>query len=231
MKFSMPIAAIATSIFSFSVHAEDKVMHPVVFELFTSQGCSSCPPADAIASGYADQEGVLLLSYHVNYWDNLGWKDPYGSAANTDRQREYARYFSARNVYTPQAVIQGGFNVVGSNRTAVQNALRNGAKTEQWIPVKLSLSGRKISISLPASNALDANVILVGYQKFSENDVTRGENAGSRLSHRNSVKNVTLLGSWHGNEIALKQDKPEGDGVAVLIQSTSNGKIIGAAWM
>ena len=203
----------------------------MVLELFTSQGCSSCPPADRLVSNYADDAGVLVLSYHVDYWDYLGWKDPYSNAENTNRQREYAQYLRKSNVYTPQAIIQGHYDVVGSNQSGLANALAAAAKSGLWIATKLKTADKKANISLPATDNINAKILLVGFQKQASNAVPRGENAGEQLAHRNSVTTIIPLGEWHGEALTISNDLPAGDGVAALIQSSATGEIIGAAWL
>lgn len=232
MKYITTFMALFSALTPLSATAEGiSVAHPVVLELFTSQGCSSCPPADRLASKYADYAGVLVLSYHVNYWDYLGWKDPYSSAENTNRQREYASYLRSRNVYTPQAIIQGKYDVVGSNESGLANALSAAAKNGSWIAAKLEQTADKVAISLPATENINAKILLVGYQKQSSNAVPRGENAGEKLAHRNSVTSIVPLGEWKGAALNISKELSSGDGAAVLIQSTITGEIIGAAWL
>ena len=233
MKYLSTFMAIFSAFNPISTYAADSnpASHPVVLELFTSQGCSSCPPADRLVSNYADYAGVLVLSYHVDYWNYIGWKDPYSSAENTNRQREYAAYLRSRNVYTPQAIIQGQYDVVGSNESDLAKALDKAAKNDRWIVAKLERLGEKISISLPVSENINAKILLLGYQKRSINPVPRGENAGTQLAHRNSVTSIVPLGEWKGAALNISKELPAGDGVAVLIQSVDNGNIIGAAWL
>ncbi len=231
MKYLPAFMALFSTIHPLSAYAEGRsAAHPVVLELFTSQGCSSCPPADRLVSKYADYAGVLVLSYHVDYWDYIGWKDPYSSAKNTNRQREYASYLRSRNVYTPQAIIQGKSDVVGSNESGLANALSIAAKNGSWIAAKLEKSAEKVAISLPATENINAKILLVGYQKQSSNAVPRGENAGEQLAHRNSVTDIIPLGEWKGAAFNITKPLPTGDGVAVLIQSAATGEIIGANW-
>ena len=233
MRYFSTLICMLCAYYPLSTTAEGTVIpHPVVFELFTSQGCSSCPPADKIASKYADYAGILVLSYHVNYWDYLGWKDPYSTSENTDRQREYASaYLHSRVVYTPQAVIQGVFDVVGSDELALQGALSKASKNTIWVEAKLKITDGKLNVTLPVTSNVNANLLIVGYQKYASNAVPRGENSGTILTHRNSVTNIIPLGQWHGDALNMTKDRPSGDGVAVLIQSSDKGEIIGAGWL
>ena len=232
MKYLPAFMALFSAFNPLSAYGDgNATAHPVVLELFTSQGCSSCPPADRLVSKYAEDAGVLVLSYHVNYWDYLGWKDPYSSVENTNRQREYVSYLRSSNVYTPQAVIQGHYDVVGSNASNLASALGTAAKTGLWIEAKLKADDKKADISLPETGNIHARILLVGYQKQSSNAVPRGENAGAQLVHRNSVTSIISLGDWHGAALKLSKELPAGDGVALLIQSSDTGEILGAAWL
>ncbi|MBY0356068.1 MAG: DUF1223 domain-containing protein [Rickettsiales bacterium] len=232
MKIFSAFIGIMSAYSAVTAHAQTTpASHPAVLELFTSQGCSSCPPADKIVSSYADNAGVLVLSYHVNYWDYLGWKDPYSSAENTERQREYAAYLRARNVYTPQVIIQGKYDVVGSNRAALQSALVKATKQPQWHEPHLTRDNGGLKIQLSEAQGIDAILLVVGFQKHSTNGVARGENAGEQLSHRNSVTSTTSLGVWNGKPLTKSFALPKGDGAAILIQSRETGEIIGAGWL
>jgi len=233
MKYFSAIIAILSAYYPLSTRAEElKVVHPVVLELFTSQGCSSCPPADMLASKYAEDPNILVLSYHVHYWDYLGWKDPFSSTDNTNRQHEYAQYLGSKGVYTPQAIIQGTYDIVGSDARGLQNAFIKTANSgKHWITPTLSSRDGTLLINLPAQENIRANIVIVGYQKHSSNAVTRGENSGDKLSHRNSVTTILPLGEWHGEAINITKSTPQGDGLAVLIQSSDKGEIIGAAWL
>lgn len=122
-------------------------------------------------------------------------------------------------------------DVVGSDESALQNALSKASKNSLWVNAKLNLSGKKLQIALPAMTGVSANLLLVGYQKYASNDVPRGENAGATLSHRNSVTSIIRLGNWEGEAFSASKDKPEGDGVALLIQSSDTGEIIEAVWL
>lgn len=204
--------------------------HPAVLELFTSQGCSSCPPADKVAAAYADSKDVLVLSFHVTYWNHLGWSDPYSKGAYDARQTNYAHKLHLDGLYTPQAVIQGTYDVVGSEASGVEAALEKGGKQTNWVSPTLSIQGGLTEISLPAGSPEDAEVLLVGYRKVVKNSVPRGENTGATLAHRNSVTEISSVGQYKGKAFTKKATTPQGDGVAVLLQDRKSGKIIGASW-
>ena len=207
---------------------------PVVVELFTSQGCSSCPPAEALLRDLAVEPDILALEFHVDYWDYLGWADPYADPAFTHRQRAYARYFNSQMVYTPQMVFQGMSETAGSRKGRVMEHIA-AAQALQKTPVSATVSAtRQIALEIDAhSQRVDATLLLVAYDDYRETRITRGENAGKFLSHRHVVRAMASLGSWDGSPLslmrAIPESMPEGTGYAVLIQSKGNGHILGAA--
>jgi len=206
-----------------------------VIELFTSEGCWSCPPAEAKLAGIVDKPGVLALSYHVDYWDYIGWKDPYASPLFTDRQRQYARYLQSRTVYTPQMVFQGAFHAPGSRPGEMERELKRIDKMER-ISVSLEqVTDDMVEIKLPDHpGAPKAEVQLVMYEHELTTDVLRGENAGKTLTHRNVVRNLTAVGIWQGEADTMRMNvlaermRP-GNGCAVLVQAIDSGRILGAA--
>ncbi|HEY4043693.1 MAG TPA: DUF1223 domain-containing protein, partial [Rhodopila sp.] len=206
-----------------AVHAQDA---PVVVELFTSQGCSSCPPADAFLTDLARQRrDVLPLAFHVTYWDYLGWKDPYALDAATARQREYARHLGDDGVYTPQMVVDGGKGFVGSSRAEGLGAI--AAAGRKIVPVSVMRDGASLLVKVgPGSGT--AQVILVGFDPAHETPVGRGENSGRTLHETNIVRSLTPLGGWTGAAVTLRPAPPAGEGFAVLLQA-EDGRIIGAA--
>lgn len=203
--------------------------HPAVLELFTSQGCSSCPPADKLAANYADRPDVLVLSYHISYWDRLGWKDPFSSDQWTERQQEYVQKLNLRNAYTPQAIIQGQHDVVGSRTSALASAINAAQRMPEWVNIEVKHENGKLAITLPEST-LGASLVLVGYEKSSSNAVPRGENAGLQLAHRNNVVELRHLEMWDGHAKTRIEEPPNGNGAAVLLQ-LNDGRIIGADWL
>lgn len=200
---------------------------PVVVELFTSQGCSSCPPADALLSTLADRPGVLALAFHVDYWNRLGWTDPFSGPWATARQTVYAAQIGADQVYTPQAVIDGRGDVVGSDRAAMEAAIA-AARSDPSVPLALtSPSGSALQVSVDAAAPADAVLWLVGFDDRHDTPVRRGENAGKTLIDRNVVRSLTRLDGWApGGTVAAA--RPAGDRAAVLLQA-ADGRILGAA--
>jgi hypothetical protein len=205
----------------------------VVVELFTSQGCSSCPPADALLSELARRQDVLALSEHVDYWDYLGWKDPFSSAEVTQRQRDYARTLGLGYVYTPQMVIQGTRQVIGSDRAAVIEGI---AKMRASGGVSVGIrpdAARQVRISLTEQNAgEDADLWLVVFDKQHTTRIERGENRGRELRHHNVVRGLSHVGTWAGRPLSLAVSMPDvggRDACAVLVQGKRSGRILGAA--
>lgn len=199
---------------------------PVVVELFTSQGCSSCPPADAFLTDLAHQRpDVLPLSFHVTYWDYLGWKDRYSLDAATTRQREYARFLGEDGVYTPQMVVDGTTGFVGSNRSQGLSVIATAA--HKSIPISVTRDGQALLINVGAG-AGRARVLLVGFDPAHETPIGRGENGGRTLRETNIVRSLTPVGTWTGSSVQLRQTPPAGEAFAVLLQA-EDGHIIGAA--
>jgi len=208
---------------------------PVVVELFTSQGCSDCPPADALLGELARRDDVLALAFHVDYWNNLGWKDPFSSADATSRQNGYEPHFRLNYVYTPQMVVDGAHDVVGSERDNVL-ALLKGMR--DGVPLSATRDAQSMVIEIgapPASlaNAIAGDVILVAYSDTAETKVPRGENAGKTLREFNVVRGMWRLGKWKGEAQKLTFDAgklpEEANMVALLLQAPGQGEILGAA--
>jgi len=197
---------------------------PIVVELFTSQGCSSCPPADALLGELAQNPSLIALGFHVDYWDRLGWKDPLSAPGSTARQHDYARQFGNNEVYTPQMVVDGTRAVVGSNRAAVASAIAT-AQPEAAASVRFAEDGRSVEIGAGAGHG---RVLLVSFALRRTNAVERGENAGSMAVDIHGVTGVRALGDWNGTAARFDVMAPSPNaGVAVLVQA-DDGKILGA---
>jgi len=207
---------------------------PTVVELFTSEGCSSCPPAEALLRDLADQPNILALEFHVDYWDYIGWADPYADPVFTKRQRDYAKFFRSRTVYTPQMVFQGVREGPGSRPDEVLEHLA-AVQSVSKIPVFLSMTtGNKLELQLNAvGEQTDAEILLLTYDDYRETMVTRGENSGKTLTHRQVVRSLESMGSWDGTSLQLVRAIPatqsDQAGCAVLIQDKHTGRILGAA--
>ncbi len=204
-----------------------------MIELFTSQGCSSCPPADRYLSELADRDGVLALSLHVDYWDYIGWKDPFASPAYTRRQREYLPRLGLRYVYTPQMVVQGAAQAQGADRLRIEKLIVkfHGRDTAA---VGLGSGPRPgtLTVTLPAALPEDVRVLLLTYDREHLTSIRRGENEGLKLINRNVVRSMETLKGWRGAArftAALPENGAGTGGAAVLVQSVGTGRILGAA--
>ena len=210
-----------------------------VVELFTSQGCSSCPPADKLAAALAQRPDVVLLSFPVDYWDYIGWKDTLASPAFTARQKAYASARGDRSIYTPQAVVDGLVHVVGSDESDLKSAMTStaGKSGALSVPVQTTLNAGKLGIDVGAatSGARKANVWMIETLKSETVPVGRGENSGHTLTYTNVARKVTLLGEWSGEAKRFDIAAPASSGNAgwaVLVQAGSSerpGAILGAA--
>jgi hypothetical protein len=210
-----------------------------VVELFTSQGCSSCPPADKLAGELARDPSLIVLSLPVDYWDYLGWKDTLALPGHTNRQRAYSKARGDREVYTPQAVVNGVKHVLGSDKAAIENAVaqtRNESGTLS-LPVSLSIAGDQISVSVPAARngAAKGEVWLCPITRNADVAIGRGENSGHTVTYHNVVRRWVKLGEWTGAARTYtlpKQDVAGADAVAVLVQSGTKeapGNMLGAS--
>lgn len=202
-----------------------------VVELFTSQGCSSCPPADALLTDLAGRDDVLALSYHVNYWDYIGWRDNFALPANTDRQRTYAKRFGRSYVYTPQMVINGAAETTGRSRQEVLDLLADSDAGP--VPVSLTRAadgGMKVSVGASGQGG-DADVWLVFFDRSRDVTIKRGENAGRTIRYTNVVRRMERIGSWSGEaaDIPVASGDMPGEACAVLLQARDGGRILGAA--
>ena len=201
---------------------------PVVVELFTSQGCSSCPPADAYLRELTkDRRDVLALAFHVTYWDRLGWKDPFSLPAATQRQDVYGRRFGDGS-YTPEIVVDGAASMVGSDRRDVGSAIENAKrKGRTAAAVSVSKSGEQVSIQVGAGNG-SGKILLIGFHREHTTAVGRGENSGRTLTEANVVRSIRSVGQWSGAALRVNEPFPEGQDVAVVLEGP-DGQIIGAA--
>jgi hypothetical protein len=200
---------------------------PVVVELFTSQGCSSCPPANAYLNEMAKQRrDVLALAFHVTYWDRLGWKDPFSIEAATDRQGVYGRRFGDGS-YTPEMVVDGAASAVGSDRSEVGSAIEKAKRQGRTAAaVNVTKSGDQLSIEIGAGSG-SAKVLLIGFDHEHTTAIGRGENSGRTLMEANVVRSIRAVAQWQGTALRLTQRFPEGQDVAVVLEAP-DGRIIGA---
>ena len=198
---------------------------PVVVELFTSEGCSSCPPAEAYLNDLAHRPGVLPLAYHVTYWDRLGWKDRYSLEAATARQARYGAHFGDGS-YTPEMVVDGVKALVGSNRQEGDAAI-TAAGSPEAADVGMTRGPGSLSIRV-GTGAGHGRLVLVGFDPEHRTAIGRGENTGRTVTESNVVRSIRDLGAWAGGALSLTVPPPEGEDAAVLLEAP-DGRILGAA--
>ena len=216
-----------------------------VVELFTSQGCSSCPPADKIIGELAKDPSVIALSLPIDYWDYLGWKDTLADARFSARQKAYSLIRGDRDVYTPQVVVNGSAHVVGSDRAAIERAIGATRRADgvMSVPVSMKLSGEQITVSVAASDkgpaAMHGEIWICSISKAVPISIGRGENRGRELTYYNVVRNVLKVGDWNGSAgswtVPLENiSHDEGiDAAVVYVQDGSRdrpGPMLGAAY-
>ncbi|MBE0414148.1 thioredoxin family protein [Yoonia sp.] len=209
------------------VHAQNG---PVVIELYTSQGCSACPPADAMLAELAKRDDVIALALHVDYWDYIGWEDVFADPAYSARQHAYANAARVAAVYTPQMIINGQDHVVGSRTMQVMDRLQ--AQQAKGLPLRVTMTrqANRVLIAAPPTESGDYVVQLVRYTPEQTMVIARGENAGHEYTYTNTVTSLNVIHRWDGAS-ALGIDAPaEGtDPVVVIIQKAGHGAIVAAA--
>jgi len=230
------VLGLAALVAGFSAPAAAQEPVPVVVELYTSQGCNSCPPADAFLGELARQPGVIALGFHVDYWNYLGWHDPYSNKKFTYRQKEYAMALRQTGVYTPQMVVQGRRGEVGSDRRSVLQAIADARKAKPSATILIEkLAGNRLrAVVTAAAAAKGANVYLALFDRRNATKVPRGENEGKTLTNYNVVREWKRLGKLDGEkaEFAIAATGENGEkrsGAAVLVQHGKGGPILGAA--
>jgi hypothetical protein len=209
-------------------HVAAAADRPVVVELFTSQGCSSCPPANAYLNELSKQRSdVLALAFHVTYWDYLGWKDPFSLQTATDRQARYGQRFGDGS-YTPEIVVDGSSGLVGSYRDEVGGAIakaRSGNRTAA--DVRVVTKDDKVSIDVGSGQG-NAKVYLVGFDREHVTAIGRGENRGRTMPESNIVRSFRSVADWHGAPVHIDQQLPDGEEFAVILEAP-DGHIVGAS--
>ena len=207
----------------------------VVVELFTSQGCSSCPPADALLGVLAGQPDVIALGFHVDYWDDGGWRDRYSLPEATRRQRRYVDALRLPSAFTPQLVIGGSRSFLGSDRGAIVPAVEAAAaQAGAGIAIDTAVTGAELVVSLPAGgDGGNYDVMLIAYLPRATTAIGRGENSGRTLTEVNIVRQCRRLGSWSGKaaayHVALAALPPDASRAAVLVQRVNQGPVAAAA--
>lgn len=221
----------------------------VVVELFTSQGCASCPPADAFLGELSQRKGLLVLSFHVDYWNYMGWKDPFSSPQMTKRQRGYAKHLGQRYVYTPQMVVDGGAQEEGAARAKIEALLVEARKSiDKKLQLRISRGAiNQVKVVLPAARVMNkkpadgaaakpksATLWLVAYDDKHTTEISKGENRGKTLDYYNVVRSLKPVANWEGKPMDVMLNLAEEiaagyKNCAVLLQADGAGKIIAAA--
>jgi hypothetical protein len=201
---------------------EPPPQRPLLLELFTSQGCSSCPPADALLRELAARPDLLPLAFHVDYWNDLGWADTFSAPAFTARQQRYAAAHDFQ-VYTPQLVVEGSEDAVGSNRAAVEQVIAAARRRARSVPAAIARDGAMVrwSVGSAAGAAAAGEVWLLSYDSSRSASIGGGENAGRRLVYANVVRSLRSLGSWHNaplQRVETLQPQEQGERLALLVQ-------------
>lgn len=241
MSFRFLISLLAGVALTGSVHAQELSKLKGVVELFTSQGCASCPPADAALQRLIAQGDVVALAYHIDYWNYMGWDDTMSSKDNTARQYAYARTLGRSNVYTPQAIINGRDHLNGADFQAINVKLDDLKRVGKGltVPVAAVMKGDQLEINIAAGQG-KADVVVAYFDREQSVDVTKGENSGHQIAYMHSVSDVETVGMWEGKPMSLTlpanvMDKAGRKGLAVLLQSSTPtgdpAAIIGAAVM
>ncbi len=206
---------------------------PVVVELFTSQGCASCPPADALLGELAGRDDVIALALHVDYWDYIGWQDTFAQPDFTARQHGYGHAAGSTVVYTPQMIVAGQDHVVGVRPMAVADLIQ--AHRALPDPVRISVREGGEGYEVEAVARMDPPrpqmvVQVVGYMPHAEVPITRGERAGTVAEHYNVVTSWRVVGDWDGRSPFVMRITPQGDNPhVVIVQQAGHGAILGAA--
>jgi hypothetical protein len=200
---------------------------PVVVEMFTSQACSDCPPADALLGKLAAQPGILALSFDVAYWNSAAWNDAYALPGAATRQNWYAALHHSQEVYTPEAVVDGTSQLVGSDRAKMTAAIAAARAAPAGDTAMTIGGGQTVKIGI-GPGAAGARIWLFGYDPAHTTHIGGGENGGITLTQVNIVRSMTDLGTWNGRQTALTVARPAGRHLAVLLQN-ADGAVVGAA--
>jgi hypothetical protein len=227
VRLTIVAAAVA---FAGIAHAAERL---VVVELFTSQGCSSCPPADAILAELATRSDVLPLALHVDYWDYIGWKDHFASPAFTQRQRIYARHAGDRTIYTPQMIVGGKDHVIGTKPMKLSQIIERHHGLPEVVDFQIEKAGGRIRIVATALKShpgrYDVNVVT--YLPSETVEIRKGENAGRTIVYSNIVKGIRTVGHWNGvgGFEAIAPAEGAGEKAAVMVQREGQGPVLAAA--
>jgi hypothetical protein len=229
MKFWIRVCLAAGAALAWPAAQADVPSRPLVVELFTAQGCSSCPPADAFLGQLSQRPDVLALAFHVDYWDSSGWRDRFELRQGVERQNVYARTFHRASVFTPQFVIDGRKDAMDTS--SIVQALQ---EPRDAVPVTLAVREGEVVVDVgEKQGAHPSDVVLVAYLRHAVSNPGRGENAGKTLEEFNIVRSIRTLGEWKGTtgnyKVSVSSLPSDATDVAVLVQSRGEGPIVGAA--
>lgn len=211
------------------------IANPVLIELFTSQGCSSCPPADELAAELVNDPNNIVLSFNVDYWDYLGWRDTLAKPEYTQRQYDYAKSRGDGSVYTPQMIVNGGAHAVGSKQRDVQREIDRGREQLMSASIKLAVSGRSISVEIPGVEVEgEATLWLMAVEPRVVQKIVRGENSGKDITYVNVVRNLVPAAMWNGEpykgswmrDAVMTKNTTQ---LVAVLQHNKVGKVIGIA--
>jgi len=221
---------LALACFGLAIPPSRGAERPTLLELFTSEGCSSCPPADELLAELAGRRDVLALSFHVDYWDRLGWKDPFSSPDATRRQHVYADLLGLATVYTPQTVVDGRWQAVGSDRSEVEQALGSSRHNRDDVSIALAVDHGRAQITLgQGGGGVAATLLLIGFDRRHVSAVARGENSGRTLSYVDVVRSIEEVAQFDGRARAVEVPIPSpSDRLAAVLQAR-DGRVIGVA--
>ena len=203
---------------------------PVVLELFTSQGCSSCPPADALLHEFAKENGIIPLAFHVDYWDYIGWKDTFSKPSFTNRQRQYARAMGEQMIYTPQIIINGSVHLVGNDRAAIMQSVKKSVAKPRIADLQTQINAQQITVHLSNGQNGQYEIRHITYRPKSTITITRGENAGRTIEYANVVTSHQIIGEWNGRgDLTVDTAASQIDRNVILLQRKGHGEIVAAA--
>jgi hypothetical protein len=209
---------------------------PILIELFTSQGCSSCPPADAFMGELQTRKDVIAISFNIDYWDYIGWRDTLASRENTLRQQAYAKVLKPHQVYTPEMVIDGDENVPGNQREQALKIMEECKReaVNERVPVTLKLAGNEVDVAIGGGPRREATIWMAHTASSRTVAINRGENRGRTVTYHNVVRSFAAVGKWSGDALTLRlptkgQTSDNSDGVVVWVQAGEMGRVLGAA--
>ncbi len=230
------VATLGAFLFAVPAHASETTRQPIMVELFTSQGCSSCPQADAFLAELQSRPDVVAVSFSIDYWDYIGWRDTLASHENTLRQQAYSRVLSSHQVYTPQMVIDGDEDVAGNQRDSALQIIEKCKHEDvaERVPVALKIVGDEVDVAIGGGAHRDATIWMAHTANARTVDVGRGENRGRTLTYHNVVRSFAAVGKWSGDALSLRlpakgQPGENSDGIVVWVQAGEMGQVLGAA--